>query len=79
VKEINSNLERLGGSLDNSKTGFSKTLRRLLDDHSINANKLSWCDPLASQVLSNEDLLLYGSDEEAVEFMVRDNVLQLTY
>ncbi|CAH1767586.1 9953_t:CDS:2, partial [Entrophospora sp. SA101] len=52
IETIEKNLRILKGDLKKSKARYANILRKRLGN--VNPSELSWCDPLASQVLSSE-------------------------
>jgi len=70
TKTIERNLRMLKGNLKKSKARYTLTLWKRLRD--VKPEDLSWRDPLASLVLSNEsDIIKELPDEDYESFMVR--------
>ncbi|CAH1769155.1 12349_t:CDS:2, partial [Entrophospora sp. SA101] len=71
---IENNLRILKGNLKKSKAEYAKALRKKVGN--VKSSELSWRDPLASQILSNESEMVkqlqeneYKSFMEPVEYM----------
>jgi hypothetical protein len=73
IETIENNLRILKGNLKRSKSRYAKILRKNIGK--VKSSKLSWRDPLASQVLSNEMEMVKQLPEEKYEsFMVRKSI-----
>ncbi|CAJ0746827.1 526_t:CDS:1, partial [Entrophospora sp. SA101] len=65
---IENNLRILKGNLKKSKAEYAKALRKKVGN--VKSSELSWRDPLASQILSNEsEMVKQLQENEYKSFM----------